>query len=106
MPAMWVFGLTDSSMKSSRDRSRLPGLIGAGSRQIVPRMHTPFLWLGSDVIFCLVMVGWLLFAPLIWANHGDQTPLASPIADVSFCNQATSMTPGETAAPVLKTIEP
>src|SRR4051794_24191420 len=106
MPAMCVFGLTESSMKSSNDRSRLPGLIGAGSRQIVPRMQTPFLWLGSDVIFCFVMVGWLLFAAWICANHGDQTPLASPIADVSFCSHATSITPGETAAPVLKTMEP
>src|SRR4051812_824753 len=106
MPAMCVFGLTDSSMKSSNDRSRLPGLIGAGNRQIVPRMQTPFLWLGSDVIFCFVIFGWLLFAPVICANHGDQTPLASPIADVSFCNQATSITPGDTAAPVLNTIDP
>src|SRR6478736_1028357 len=102
MPAMCVLGLTASSMKSRRLRSRLHGLMGAGSKQMVPRMHTPFLWLGSDVIFCFVMVGWLLFALVIWANHGDHTPLAAPIADVSFCNQATSMTPGETAAPVLK----
>src|SRR5437763_968465 len=103
---MCVTGFTASSMKSSSDRSRLPGLMGAGSRQIVPRMQTPFLWLASVVIFCLVMVGCVVLAALICANHGYQRPLAAPIADVSFCSQATSITPGETAAPVLKTIEP
>src|SRR5437763_16512663 len=106
MPAMWVFGLTASSMKSSSDRSLLPGLTGDGRMQIVPRMHTPFLWLGNDVIFCFVILGWLLLAAEICANHGDHTPLAAPMAEVSFCNHATSMTPGDTAAPVLKTTEP
>src|SRR4051794_14326566 len=103
---MCVVGLTASSMKSRSDRSRLPGLMGAGSRQIVPRMHTPFLWLASVVIFCLVMVGCVVLAASICANHGYHRPLAAPIADVSFCSQATSMTPGETAAPVLNTIDP
>src|SRR3954466_11876623 len=93
-------------MKSSSDRSRLPELMGAGSKQIVPRMHTPFLWLASVVIFCFVIVGCDVLAALICANQGYQTPVASPIADVSFCSQATSMRPGETAAPVLKTIDP
>src|SRR5438270_2085873 len=106
MPARWVFGLTASSMKSSSDRSLVPGFTGDGRIQMVPRMHTPFLWLGSVVIFCFVMRGWPVLAAWIWANHGDHTPLAAPIAEVSFCSHATSMTPGETAAPVLKTIEP
>src|SRR3954454_5308812 len=106
MPAMCVVGLTASSMKSSSDRSPVPGLIGEGRMQMVPRMHTPFLWLGRLVIFCRVIDGWPLLAALICANQGDQTPFSAPIAEVSFCSHATSMTPGETAAPVLKTIDP
>src|SRR3954470_162486 len=104
--ARCVFGLTDSSMKSSSERSRLPGLTGAGSRQIVPRMQTPLRWLGTVVISWREMTGLVVLAALICANHGYQRPLSVPIADVSFCSQATSMTPGLAAAPVLNTIEP
>src|SRR4051795_4513468 len=104
--ARCVFGLTDSSMKSSSERSSLPGFTGDGRMQIVPRMQTPLRWLGTVVIFWRVIVGLEVLAALICANQGYQRPLSAPIADVSFCNQATSITPGLTAAPVLNTIEP
>src|SRR4051795_1004518 len=61
--ARCVFGLTDSSMKSSSDRSSLAGLIGAGSRQMVPRMHTPLRWFGTVVIRCRTIVGLDVVAP-------------------------------------------
>src|SRR4051812_32949475 len=93
-------------MKSSSERSLLPGFTGAGNTQMVPRMHTPFLWLATVVIFCRVITGLAVSAALICANQGDQTPDPAPMAEVSFCSHATSMRPGLTAAPVLKTIDP